>query len=157
MQTSDQNITEQIFKHKQKSSQTSYLCFKLSNVFYAINIQNIIDIIDTPNMVYLSHMSPPVVAMQHYEMGFIPVLDFAGYRPYNNDYKLLVLSTSYFRKDRPFCLIADKITKLLYVKHDELIQSTTPFNELLPAFYYSYYQGKRVNFLDLQDLANQID
>lgn len=157
MQATDQDITEQIFKHKQKSSQTSYLCFRLKDAYYAINIQNIIDIIENPSLVYLSHMSPPIIGMQHYLNGFIPALDFAGYRPYSQKGKLLILSTSFFRKDHPFCLVVDQISRLVYFKHDELIQNPTPFNELLPAFYYAYHQGKKVNFLDLQDLANQID
>lgn len=157
MQTINQDITEQIFKHKQKSSQTSYLCFKLAGVFYAINVQNILDIIEQPHLVYLSHMSPPIVGMQHYHSRFLPVLDFGGYRPYSKDGKLLVLSSNYFRKDHLFCLVADNITKILYFKHNQLVQNPTPYNELLPAFYYAFHQGKKVNFIDLQDLENQIE
>lgn len=89
------NITNDIFKLKRKSSQTTYLCFSLSGTLYALNIQNICNIIERPCLVYLSHISPPISAMQYYQNGYIPVLDFAGYRPNGKNNKLLVLNSSF--------------------------------------------------------------
>lgn len=159
-QLENESLSDKLFKLKQGNSQASYLCFNLADTSYAINIQNIINIIEKPNMVYLSHISPPIIGMQHYNKLFIPVLDFGGYRPYNKNYKLLVLSSNYFRKDNPFCLIVDEINELKYFKQKDLIKNPYPFNNLLPSYY--YYKAKRltkksVHFLDVQDLENQID
>lgn len=154
------SLSDKLFKLKQSNSQTSYLCFNLAETNYAINIQNIINIIENPSLVYLSHMSPPIIGMQHYNRLFIPVLDFAGYRPYSKNYKLLVLSSNYFRKDNPFCLIVDEINELKYFKQKDLEKNPYPFNNLLPSYYYCPAKRapkKTVHFLDVQDLENQID
>lgn len=151
------SISDGMFKLKQESSQTGYLNFELAQTIYALNIQNIVNILEKPNLVYLSHMTPPIIGMQFYEQVFIPILDFAGYRPYNKDSKLLILSSNVFKKDHPFGLIVDAIGELQYIKQKQLIKNPYPFNSLLPSYYYSIYKKSPLNLLDIKDLENQID
>lgn len=150
-------ISDEMLKLKQKQSQTSYLTFFLGNTVYAINIQNVVNIIEKANLIYLSHMSPPIVGMHYYNNLFVPILDFGGYRPHSSDAKLLILSTNSFKKDQNFGLSVDRIEKLLYFKDRDLLQNQYPFNNLLPSYYYSNTKNKVVNFIDVQDLANQIE
>lgn len=150
-------ISDQMLKLKQKQSQTSYLTFSLGSTVYAINLQNVVNIIEQANLIYLSHMSPPIVGMHYYNNLFVPILDFGGYRPHSKDAKLLILSTNTFKKDQNFGLSIDRIDKLSYFKDNELLQNQYPFNNLLPSYYYAHSKNKTVNFIDVQDLANQIE
>lgn len=158
-------ISDQLFKLKKSKLQTCYLSFVLTNTNYAINIQNIINIIDTPNLIYLSHMTPPIIGMQHHDSSFIPVLDFAGYRSNHTNNttkpKMLVLSESCFRKDKSFGLLVDSITAIEYFKQKDLIRNKQPFDNLMPAYYYATVDDNRnksrINLLDINDLANQLD
>ncbi|MBP9722165.1 MAG: chemotaxis protein CheW [Gammaproteobacteria bacterium] len=161
-----ETLSDSIFKFKKGSSQTGYLGFQLSGTCYAINIQHVINIIEHPSLIYLSHMSPPVVAMQHHGENFIPILDFAGYRlntniDQNNYPKVLVLSENCFRKDKPFGLLVDNILDIVYFKQKDLIKNNHPFDNLLPAYYYAISKHSSNNvlvyLLDINDLANQID
>ncbi len=150
-------LSKAVFNLKKNSFQTSYLEFSLSNTHYAINLQNIITIIDNPTLIFLSHMLPPIVGMQHYNNGFISVLDFAGYRPNNACPKILVLSENCFRKDNPFGLLVDSVSEILYFKQKELIISKHPFDNLLPAYFYALHKDSLINLLDINDLAKQIE
>ncbi len=150
-------ISSDIFKLKRQASQTPYLCFCLSGTYYALNIQHVDNILEQPSLVYLSHISPPIVAMQYYCKRFMPVLDFSGYRPHFKNSKLLILNLNCFRNDKPFALIIDEVDNLLYFKQSDLKYNKAPFNELLPSFYYTLYKNKKIHFLDIQDLANQIE
>lgn len=154
---SNTTLSKAVFNIKKGSSQTGYLGFSLSSTQYAINLQNIITIIDNPALIFLSHMLPPVVGMQHYNNGFISVLDFAGYRPNNACPKILVLSENCFRKDNPFGLLVDSISDILYFKQKELILNKHPFDNLLPAYFYALHKNSLINLLDINDLAKQIE
>lgn len=150
-------ISDEMFKLKQESSQTGYLSFELASTYYAINIQNVVNILDKTQMVYLSHLNPPVIGMQFYNKVFIPVVDFAGYRPYSKKVKLLILSSNMFRKDQPFGLIIDEVNSLHYIKQKDLINNPHPFNNLLPSYFYIKTRSNKLFFLDIKDLENQID
>jgi chemotaxis signal transduction protein len=151
------SISDELFKLKQESSQIGYLCFTLGSANYAINIQNILHIVDTPALVYLSHLSPPIVGMHYYEQRFIPALDFAGYRPHTNLLKLLILSSNIFRKNNPFGLVIDNVHELQYFKIKDLIENPYPFNNLLPSYYYTDFKERQLHFIEVQDIENQIE
>ena len=151
------HLSDQMFKLKQKTTQASYLSFALGNVLYAINIQNIVNIIEGANLIYLSHMSPPIVGMHYSNNMFIPILDFAGYRPHSKQAKLLILSNNSLKKDQNFGLSVDAIDQIMYFKESNLIKNAYPFNNLLPSYFYAYNRDNVINFIDTQDLFNQIE
>ena len=151
------SISDEMLKLKQKQNQTSYLSFMLGNTIYAINIQNIVNIVERANLIYLSHMSPPIVGMHYYNNVFVPILDFAGYRPHSKDTKLLILSINSFKRDQSFGLSVDSIDRIVYCKDSALEKNKYPFNNLLPSYYYTNNKNRLINFIDVQDLANQIE
>ena len=154
----DKIITsEQLFKLKKASSQTAYLTFTLANVQYGMNVHNINGIIESPALIYSSHMSPPVVGLQHYNKNYIPIMDFAGYRSNPALSKILILSTSFFRNDKIFGLLIDQINEIHYATQKDFIKNNYPFNNLLPSYFYINNRLNRINLLDVADLANQLD
>lgn len=150
-------LSDQLFKLKQSNNQTGYLSFSLAQIHYAINAQNIINIMYDLNLVYLSHMSPPILGMQYYNRNFIPVLDFGGYQPYDKNHSLLILSETQFRNSNLFGLIVDDINEMLYFKQKDLTRNNAPFDNLLPAYYCAASKSSIIHLIDVHDLANQIE
>ena len=95
--------------------------------------------------------------MHYYGQLFIPILDFAGYRPYGSPSKFLILSSNIFRRNNPFGLVIDYVNELQYFKPKELIKNPYPFNNLLPSYYYIDFKERKLNFIEVQDLENQIE
>lgn len=154
----DNKLSEQLFRLKKTSIQTGYLVFTLADIHYGISTQNINDIITKPALVYSSHMSPPIVGMQHYNDCYIPVMDFAGYRSvHSNAAKILVLSKSCFRKDNLFALLIDNVNDIVYASPKDLTKNNQPFNNLLPSYFFAKFKNKTIYLLDINDLANQLD
>lgn len=151
------SISDEIFKLKQNTTQNAYLNFSLENTYYGLSVQNIINIIEKPNLIYLSHMHPPIIGLQYYNDKLISVLDFGGYRPHKKLCKLLVLTENPLLKNNPFALIVDEVFNLKYITTKELLKNKFPFNNLLPSYFYTNFdKNNNLNILDICDLANQL-